>query len=132
MSLNQPGLILMILTWSEWIVLQHSVLSASCVCVCVVTCCCVSWAAVRSCYSSACRPWNLPSDRDLILFPKSDNNLSVPFLQRTRQAKAEGQPLCPHLGPQVHQIQSNFKGFNAGLLMFHINKFRPPVWCCCG
>lgn len=52
-----------------------------------------SWAVVRSCYSSARRPWNLPSDRVLISFPKPDTNLAVPFLQRAGQPKAEGQPL---------------------------------------
>lgn len=105
-------------------------------CVMPVTCSCVWWksscAALRSCYSLACRPWNLPSDRDLISFPKPDTNLAIPFLQRGSQAKAEGQSLCPSLGPQVYQIQSNFMGFNGRLVMFHINKSRAPVCCSCG
>lgn len=116
--LNQPGLILMILSRSERILLHHCSLTSPCICslsVCLrrvmpVTWCCVSVAAVWSCYSSACRPWNLLSDRDLILFPKSDTNLCVPFLQRARRAKAEGQPLCPCLGPQVYRNSKQFQG----------------------
>lgn len=67
----------------------------------------------------SCRPWNLPSDHDLISFPKPDTNL-----QRGSQTKAEGQPFCSSLEAQVHQIQSNFMGFNGRLLMFHFNTFR--------